>query len=296
MKSKQILPINKLSFTLSLLMILWLVVINSKDYGFYYDNFNEEILFDTENNLLSDFKYQENDLLKPSNMQKEYFSSAKDNKFKMQYFLCNIFNLSSSPINLIKASFNITFPEKSTIKEVIIDLSETKENKLIFPKKYNDEFSIEQNKTAINKGRKNRSTIIYDTFGFNIKSKNNLNFKIIKLILVNYRKNKLNYLNNLSGNVQNTDDKNNTFDIYLKNMPENFDLYITLEIFNKNWEDTGEKILIVQKDFNYPNFWIEKNNPNIKMLLICLVFIIIAFILIVVLVILKLICGLGFCC
>ena len=224
MKYKQIPNINKLSFILSsLLQILSLVVIESKDYSFFYDNFNEEILFDTENNL-SDFKYPENDLLNSSNLQKEYFSSAKWNRFKMQYYLCPILNLSSSPIYLIKASFNITGLKTNIIKEVIIDLYETKEKKIVFPKKYTDEFTIEQNKTAIHKGRKNRKTIIYDTFGFNIKSKNNLNFKIVKLVLVNYRKNKLNYLNNLSGNIQKTDNKNNTFDIYLKNLPENFHL------------------------------------------------------------------------
>ena len=173
-----------------------------------------------------------------------------------------------------------------------MDLYSSKQSKLIFPDKYNDEFTIEQNRQASNDGRKNRDTLIYDTFGFNIKSKNNLNFKIAKILLVNFRKKKVNYLANLSSDVKNTyNDDKNIFDIHLKNMPEDFDLYITLDMFNKNWEAIGEKILIVQKDFNYPNFRVENANPNKKMFIISLTFILIAFILTVIFVLLKCICG-----
>lgn len=269
--------------------------IYSIDYGFYYDNSREQILFNLENNFLSNLVYSENDLLTPSNIQKNYYSSAKRNKFKIEYYLCPIYSISSSPISLIKASFNITTPERMTIKEVIMDLYEIDEKKIIFPKKYNDEFSIQANKSASNYARKKRNTIIYDTFGFKIISKNNYNFKIAKLLLVNFRKKKLNYLANLSGNVQNNTDNynnsNNIFDIYLENLPENFDLYITLELYDKNWNNTGEKILVVQKDFNYPNYRVEEANPNKAFFIFAIVFILIALIITIIFILLKCICG-----
>lgn len=264
----------------------------SSNYGFFYDNPNEEILFNTNRSKISNTIFLENNLLTPSKKVKEYFSSAKKNKFFIEYYSCLISLLSSSPLSLVRVSFNITEPRKETIKEVIMDLYSSNQSKLIFPDKYNDEFTIEQNRQASNDGRKNRDTLIYDTFGFNIKSKNNLNFKIAKILLVNFRKKKVNYLANLSRDVKNTyhDDKN-IFDIHLKDMPEDFDLYITLDMFNKNWEAIGEKILIVQKDFNYPNFRVENANPNKKMFIISLTFILIALILTVIFVLLKCICG-----
>ena len=264
----------------------------SSNYGFFYDNPNEEILFNKNRSKISNTIFPENNLLTPSKKVKEYFSSAKKNKFFIEYYSCLISLLSSSPLSLVRVSFNITEPRKETIKEVIMDLYSSNQSKLIFPDKYNDEFTIEQNRQASNDGRKNRDTLIYDTFGFNIKSKNNLNFKIAKILLVNFRKKKVNYLANLSRDVKNTyhDDKN-IFDIHLKDMPEDFDLYITLDMFNKNWEAIGEKILIVQKDFNYPNFRVENANPNKKMFIISLTFILIALILTVIFVLLKCICG-----
>jgi len=264
----------------------------SSNYGFFYDNPNEEILFNTNRSKISNTIFPENNLLTPSKKVKEYFSSAKKNKFFIEYYSCLISLLSSSPLSLVRVSFNITEPRKETIKELIMDLYSSNQSKLIFPDKYNDEFTIEQNRQASNDGRKNRETLIYDTFGFNIKSKNNLNFKIAKILLVNFRKKKVNYLANLSRDVKNTyNDDKNVFDIHLKDMPEDFDLYITLDMFNKNWEAIGEKILIVQKDFNYPNFRVENANPNKKMFIISLTFILIALILTVIFVLLKCICG-----
>ena len=283
---------NKLSIFILLLLI---IDIYSIDYGYYYDNSKGQILFNLENTFLSNFAYQENDLLTPSNIQKDYYSSARRNKFKIEYYSCPIYSVSSSPITLIRVTFNITTPERMTIKEVIMDLYEIEEKKIIFPKKYNEEFTIQAiqaNKTASNYARKRRNTIIYDTFGFKIISKSNYNFKIAKLLLVNFRKKKLNYLANLSGNVQNnTDNSNNTFDIYLENLPENYDLYITLELYDTNWKDTGEKILVVQKDFNYPNYRVEEANPNKTFFIFAIVFILIALIITIIFILLKCICG-----
>jgi hypothetical protein len=278
---------------LSILVLLPLIIdIHSIDYGFYYDNSKEEILFNLENTFSPNLAYKENDLLTPSNIRKDYYSSAKRNKFKIEYYSCPIYSISSSPITLIKASFNVSTPERLTIKEIIMDLYDIEEKTIIFPKKYNDEFSIQANKTASNHARKKRNTIIYDTFGFKIISKSNYNFKIAKLLLVNFRKKKLNYLANLSRNVQNnTDNSSNIFDIYLENLPENFDLYITLELYDKNWKDIGEKILVVQKDFNYPNYRIKEPNPNKTFFIFAIVFILITLIITIIFVLLKFICG-----
>ena len=280
---------------LSLLILLSLIIVDiySIDYGYYYDNSKEQIVFSLENNsFLLNLAYQEDELLTNSNIQKDYYSSAKRNKFKIEYYSCPIDSISPSSITLIRTSFNITTPEIITIKEIIMDLYEIEEKTIIFPKKYNDEFIIQANKTTSNYARKKRNTIIYDTFGFKIISKNNYKFKIAKLLLVNFRKKKLNYLANLSGNVQNnSDNSNNIFDIYLENLPENFDLYITLELYEQNWKNTGEKILVVQKDFNYPNYRIEEANPNKTFFIFAIVFILIALIIIIIFVLLKFICS-----
>ena len=288
--------IIKINLNIILLIILILLLLSEikgeEDYGYFYDNPKEEILFDTTPSILSNLTFPEKELLTPSNMKKEYFSSAKKNRFKIEYYSCLINSLSSSPLSLIKVTFNITEPIEATIEEVVINLYNEKEKNLIFPKKYYDEFIIEQNKTSSNDGRKKRSTIIYDTFGFTIKSKNNIKFKIAKLLFVNFRKKKLNYLANLSGDVQKTyDGDNNTFNIYLKNMPEDFDLYVTLEIFDKNWVATGEKILVAQRDFHYPNYKVENDNPNKNFFIICLTFILIAFIITVIFILLLFICS-----
>ena len=274
----------------NLIFISFIITVQSIDYGYFYDNIREEILFDEGYNI-----FKENLLLNSSNKTMDYFSSAKKNKFKIEYYSCPIYSISPNPITLIKVSFNVTeedLKEKYTVKEVIMDFSYTNENKLVFPNHYYEEFSIEPNKTASNYARKNREKIIYDTFGFNIKSKHNLYFKITKILLVNFRKNKVNYLANLSGNVRNTYlDNNNVFDIYLKNLPEVFDLYVTLELFDNNFVNTtGEKVLVVQKNFNYPNYRVEEANPNKKMPIIALTFIFVAFVISVVFVLLILIC------
>ena len=260
------------------------------DYGFFYDNYKEEISFNSQKAQLTNYIYKEKDLLISSNKQNEYYSTAKKNKFKIEHYLISIYSISSSPIYLFKVYFNSTELETFTVKEVILDLSDNTEKKMVFPKRYQNELSIIQNKSASNDGCKKRNTKIYETFGFSINSKINRNFKIAKLLLVNYKDNKLNYLANLSGNVQKTyDNINNTFDIYMKDMPENFDLYITLEIYDNDWDDTEEKILIMQKDFNYPNYNLEDSNPNKKLFIITIVFIAIAFILIIVFVLIKLV-------
>ena len=53
----------------------------------------------------------------------------------------------------------------------------------IFPKKYENEFTVTQNKDVSVKGKEKRDTNIYDTFGFNVRSKSVLNFKISKILL-----------------------------------------------------------------------------------------------------------------
>lgn len=283
---------RKLFLRLSFFIFIFIItdISSDDDYGFFYDNYKEEISFNEEKTQLTNYAYKEKDLLISSNKQNEYYSLAKKNKFKIEHYLISIYSLSSSPIYLYRVSFNITEPEPSTVKEIILDLSGTTEKKLVFPKSFKNDFSIGQNKKASNEGRKIRNVKIYDTFGFSVNSENNINFKIAKLLLVNYKDNKLNYLANLSGNVQKTfDNINNTFDIYLEDMPENFDLYITLEIYDNNWKNTEENILIVQKDFNYPNYCLEDNNPNKKLFILTIIFIAIAFILIIIFSLVKIV-------
>ena len=272
---------------LSILFIL-IISINSNDFGFFYDNNQDKIYFDLEKYDKNNESFLESDLFSPKNLKQHYYSSAGINQFKIEYYSTNISSLSSESLDLIKVEYNLTEHENVLIREVILNMEKISQN--IFPQKYKDEFIVTQNKEASNKGKEKRKTLIYDTLGFNIISKNKLNFKISKILLINNRKNKLNYLSNLSYNVRKYA-SNTTFDIYLKNMPEDFNLFITLDLCDKKWNATGEKVLVVQKDFDYPNYEVEESNPNKTMLIISITFIILAFILTIIFVLLKLIIG-----
>ena len=270
------------------IFFILIISINSDDFGFFYDNNQDKIYFDLEKYDKNNESFMESDLFNPKNLKQQYYSSTGTNQFKIEYYSFNISSISSEPLDLIKVEYNLTEHENVLIREVILNTEKLTQN--IFPQKYKDEFIVTQNKEASNKGKEKRKTLIYDTLGFNIISKNKLNFKISKILLINNRKNKLNYLSNLSYNVRKYA-SNTTFDIYLKNMPEDFNLFITLDLCDKNWNVTGEKILVVQKDFDYPNYEIEESNPNKTMLIISITFIILAFILTIIFVLLKLIIG-----
>ena len=268
------------------IIVILLISTKTQDFSFYYDNIKDNIYLSLENNNTTQTQsYSASTLLDSNNLNKRYSSSAGSNKFNIEYYSCNI---SSMPLDLIKVEYNLTDYENSLIKEVILNLDNLNEN--IFPSKYKDEFTVEQNKTASNEGSKKRETLIYDTYGFNIKSKHDLNFKVSKILLANFQKKRLNYLANLSYNIR-QHNGNNSFDIYLKNMPEDFDLLINLDLCDENWKETGEKILIMKKEINYPNFKVEDENPNNTMIIISITFIILAFILIIIFVLLKLIFG-----
>ena len=273
------------------LLYIITIIFTSKSYGyvFYYDNVNELLFFSSlKNDINKSLSFIEDDFFQNSIKTNEYYSGSSHEKFLMEYYSCNIPNISSSKIFLIKISFNITYPIRKTIKEVIIDYHDSIEELLIFPEeKYKNEFTIEARKDNSYQGSKNRGTKIYDTFGFNIKSRNNIKFKIIKLLLITYKKNKLIYLADLTRNVEYTYGKDkNEFDIYLKNLPENFDLYINLNVI-----EDGEKILIVKKGFEHPNFGMEKNNPNENMAITSITSIIITFFLIIIFIILIFTCN-----
>ena len=268
------------------IILILLISIKTQDFSFYYDNSKDNIYLTLENNNTTQTQsYSASTLLDSNNYNKKYYSSAGRNKFDIEYHSCNI---SSMPFDLIKVEYNLTEYENTLIKEVILNLDNSEQN--IFPNKYKDEFIVEQNKKASNKGRTKRETLIYDTYGFNIKSKHDLNYKVSKILLVNFRRKRLNYLANLSYNIH-QHIGNNTFDIYLKDMPEDFDLLITLDLCDENWKETGEKILVVKKEINYPNYKVEDENPNNTMIIISITFIILAFLLIIIFVLLKLIFG-----
>ena len=268
------------------IIVILLISTKTQDFSFYYDNIKDNIYLSLENNNTTQTQsYSASTLLDSNNLNKRYSSLAGSNKFNIEYYSCNI---SSMPLDLIKVEYNLTDYENSLIKEVILNLDNSNEN--IFPSKYKDEFTVEQNKTASNEGSTKRETLIYDTYGFNIKSKHDLNFKVSKILLANFQRKRLNYLANLSYNIR-QHNGNNSFDIYLKDMPEDFDLLITLDLCDENWKETGQKILIVKKEINYPNFKVEDENPNNTMIIISITFIILAFILIIIFVLLKLIFG-----
>ena len=269
--------------------IIFILIISasSQDFSFFYDNSKDQIYLGLENNTYSQ-SYSSNDILNYNNLKKKYYSSAGISRFNIEYYSCNISSVLNKPLDLIKVEYNLTEYDNTLIKEIILDLNKSNEN--IFPTKYKNEFIVEENKRAAKRGSENRQTIIYDTFGFTIKSIHNLNFQVSKVLLANFRNKKLNYLANLSYNVKKYIG-NNTFNIYLKNMPEDFDLLIYIDLCDENWKETGEKILVVKKEFHYPNYKVEEENPNKTMIIIAITFILIGFILIILFTLLKLIFG-----
>ena len=266
----------KIKFTY---LFIIFTLISSNDFGFYYDNSKDAIYLDP--------KYNNSESIIPNtnSIRQHYYSSAGKNKFDIEYYSCDT-SLNMS-LDLIKVEYTLPEFEDVRIKEIILDMDKLTGN--AFPKKYENVFTVTQKKESSVKGKDKRGTIIYDTFGFNVKSKSGLNFKITKILLVNFRKDKLNYLANLSYNLHKQTD--NSFDIHLKDMPEDFDLYITLDLYDENGEAKDEKVLLVEKEFNYPNYKIESSNPNKKLFIISIIVIGITFILIAILAVIKIIIG-----
>ena len=249
--------------TLTIFLMLFLPNISrSKNVSYNYSYLNDTFTFQTLNkSLINPPILDYSELFSKDNILLEYYSTAKSNKFKIEYYNVPFF---SFPKILIKAYFNSK--KVGTVTEILEDVSQNSyfenTNKVVFPKKYYDFFEITQNRYASNEGRKKTKKKIYNTFGFDIKSK--LKYKIEKILLVNYRKEKVNYLANLTPylNEDNKKEKNKeintiSYDFHLENLPEDFDIFLTLIIDNSN-----EKILLVQKKFNYPNYKVESVNPN----------------------------------
>ena len=259
------------------LFLILLNVSHSQSFSYYYSNANDTLTVQTFNKLfMNSFVLDPSNCFTENNLLNEYNSNAKSNKFKIEYYKNSLF---SGPKTLIQAYFNSK--KGGTIKEIFEDVYENSytenTNKIVFPNKYFNSFQITQDKEASNEGRKRMKKKIYNTFGFDIKSK--IKYKIEKILLVNYRNKKVNYLANLTPylNVNNSTEasqKSNTisYDFHLKNLPEKFDLFLTLSI-----ENSDEKILVVQKNFKYPNYVVESVNPNRNFFKISLIIILIAF-------------------
>ena len=272
-----------------IIFIALVIMINTKDFGYFYDSTQGRIYFSPEINDAKNQSFLEDNLLNSKSFKKRYYSSAGNNQqFQIEYYSCNVSSVLNKSLELIRVKYNLTEYDNVMIKEIILNMENLTGN--IFPQKYSDEFNVKQNKEASYKGKEKRGSLIYDTFGFSIQSKNKLNFKISKILLVNFYYKKLNYLANLSYNMRKYY-SNNTFDIFLKNIPEEFDLHITLDLCDKNWKEKGEKVLIVKKGIKYPNFRIEEPTPNKTMLIISITFILLAFVLTIIFVLLKLIFG-----
>lgn len=235
------------------------------------------------------FSYFSSQLLTDENLVDSYESSQINGTLTIEYYSIKV---NDSPLTLIKTYFDNI--KEGTITEIIIDFF-SEENiieKKVLPEKYfiNDILEVEQNKYISRDAFERRGSKVYETFGFEIIAKNDTgnnffsdDFILKKIILLNYRKNKLNYLADLSGNFYENTNKTETdnydsldkfydkedweiikkrYDFDLENLPENFDLILTLDILDKEGKEKGEKVVVVKKGFQYPNFKVEEPNPN----------------------------------
>ena len=268
------------------LFVILFNVCYSQNFSYYYSNLNDTLTvqsFKTDSNsklqtLMSSLTYDPSNLLSKDNMLIEYYSSAKSNKFKIEYYDNS---LTSGPKTFIKANFNSK--KVGTVTEIFEDIYKNSytenTNKIVFPKKYYNSFEISQNREASNEGRKRMKKKIYNTFGFDIKSK--LKYKIEKILLVNYRKEKVNYLANLTPYLNENKETEKSkeantisYDFHLENLPEDFDLLLTLSI-----ENSEEKVLLIHKNYRYPNYVIESVNPNRNFFKISLIISLVALVL-----------------
>lgn len=185
-----------LLYTLTISLMLFLPDISrSKNVSYNYSYLNDTFTFQTLNkSLINPPILDYSELFSKDNILLEYYSTAKSNKFKIEYYDNTLL---SGPKTFIKAYFNSK--KVGTVTEIFEDIYKNSytenNNKIVFPKKYYNSFEISQNREASNEGRKRMKKKIYNTFGFDIKSK--LKYKIEKILLVNYRKEKVNYLANL---------------------------------------------------------------------------------------------------
>jgi hypothetical protein len=139
-----------------------------------------------------------------------------------------------------------------------------------------------QCKQCSSDGSKLLKKSISDIYGFEFVS-NGGNTVIEKVVLVakDYKKKKVTYYADVTSLLyEQTSGKSDKrkFYFYLMNLPFNFDLHFTINILNNdtNSDDTNTnmnnantysdtKVLLIHQNIEYPNYSVEKPNPNYTM-------------------------------
>ena len=261
-----------------LLWLFFLFIIKSSkifDKSFYYseqDNIISIINFSSDYSSVINYgqisevlstlnnKYDFSMLLSNGNLKDAYISKHNDGEFLIKYYDIKI---DEEEFNFIALSYFVTDKE---FKDIIFEPKKSN-NFVVFPKSYEKNFEFNQEKHLAESARKRRNKKISETYSFSIKKM--ANSKLEKITLFNYRKNKIDYIADITSNLYNYVELNKDnveyYDFWMENLPEKFCLQITYALTDDDGNYTDKKVLVLVKNLNYPNFIeIKKYNPNYK--------------------------------
>lgn len=220
-------------------------------------------------------------LLTEDTLINSYSSKVKDGTFQIEYYSLYI---DSTEINLLNISY---YASNTYFHDILFELPshvESAKASLYYPSNIvvSNEMKVIQCKQCSSDGSKLLKKSISDIYGFEFAS-NGSNTVIEKVVLVakDYKKKKVTYYADVTSLLyEQTSGKSDKrkFYFYLMNLPFNFDLHFTINILNNdtNSDDTNTnmnnantysdtKVLLIHQNIEYPNYSVEKPNPNYTM-------------------------------
>ena len=225
-------------------------------------------------------------LLTEDNLINSYSSKVKDGTFHIEYYSLYI---DSTEINLLNISY---YASNTYFHDILFELPshvESDKASLYYPSNavVSNEMKVIQCKQCSSDGSKLLKKSISDIYGFEFMS-NGSNTVIEKVVLVakDYKKKKVTYYADVTSLLyEQTSGKSDKrkFYFYLMNLPFNFDLHFTINILNNNTNSddssnantntnmnndntySDKKVLLIHQNIEYPNYTVEKPNPNYTM-------------------------------
>ena len=219
-------------------------------------------------------------ILTQDNIINSYSSKVKDGTFQIEYYSLYI---GSTEIHLLNISY---YASNTYFHDVLFELpSHVHSDKasLYYPSYgvVSNEMKVMQCKQCSYDGSKSLKKSISDIYGFEFVS-NGMNTVIEKVVLVakDYKKKKVTYYADVTSLLyEQTSGKSDKrkFYFYLASLPFNFDLHFTINIINNDNSDNDDtnmnndntysdtKVMLIQQNIEYPNYTVEKANPNYTM-------------------------------
>lgn len=244
------------------------------DFGFFYNsNSGTIILYKKDSDLtlkagdLGDpttfLNHQnvikEETILTEENKSLDYVSKAQNGLFNIAYY--SVF-LNNNLFNFIHISYSAN---ELNFREVIIQDPNDERDLITYPSSYQNKITVEKcPRCSVSRSKREKKSLS-DVFGLKISNADNGGFSVDKIYLVSYNKEKVVYFADMTSLIEDKEPESEEkeLDFYLENMPERFDLHMTLSM-----KETKEKVLVVKRRLKNPEYGAEKGNPNYNLLIV----------------------------